>query len=216
MLRDLLDALRCPADHDETWLIALVQRAEGPSLVEATLSCPLCSARYAIRDGVGDFGGRPASDVVPRDGTLIVPTLPDADALAAWLGVTGGLTPVALAGQCTTLGAAIGALVEVPQLWINPDATPSPAASALVTPQRAPLGSGTLAALAVDATHAATPSLLHSLVRAVRHGGRVVAPAWATLPAGLTAVARDDAWQVADVATPARGLVTLRRRPPDV
>lgn len=217
MLRDLLDALRCPRDHEESWLVAMVHHADGPLLREADLACPVCGAEFPVRGGVASFtvmdrptlhthepGATPTDDV----GAL---------RLAAQLGVTGGMLPILLAGRCATAGAALAEYVDVPQIWVNgaPEAAERPPLlSRVEVGERLPLGVGTLAAAAVDAAHA-TPALLAGLVRAVRQGGRIVAPAGTECPAGVRELARDDREWVAEVTASASGLVELRRRAPD-
>ncbi|MFY7947713.1 MAG: hypothetical protein ACOVRP_00720, partial [Gemmatimonas sp.] len=79
MLRDLLDALRCPRPHDESWLVAMVHHAEGADLRDADLACPVCGAEFVIHEGVARFdppvGPPPAVEL-------------EAMRLAAMLGVT--------------------------------------------------------------------------------------------------------------------------------
>ena len=208
MLRDLLDALRCPRPHDESWLVAMVHHAEGADLREADLACPVCGAEFVIHEGVARFdppvGPPPA---VERE----------AMRLAAMLGVTEGQQPVLLAGAYADAGTALAELVPVPQLWLNARRTaprPVTLVGALEVRGRVPLGVDTLAGAALDGAHSDGP-MLDSVVRAVRRGGRLVAPATALLPAGVQVVARDAHELVAEVTTRASGLVALRRRAPD-
>ncbi|AMW04338.1 hypothetical protein [Gemmatimonas phototrophica] len=208
MLRDLLDALRCPMPHEESWLVAMVYEAEGPLLRRADLSCPVCAAEYIIRDGIARF----AEPLAGRDDRA-----PDPMRLAALLGVTDGHLPVLLSGRYTLAGDALGALIPVPQVWVNAQAVARPGApglSEMLVRDRVPLGVATLAAAAVDATHA-TPAMLASVIRAVQQGGHVIAPAETPLPDGLKELARDGEEWVAEVTARASGLIELRRRAPD-
>jgi len=207
MLRDLLDSLRCPRPHAESWLVAMVHRADGPFLIEADLACPVCGAEFRIIDGTAHFD-------------VSVPGQPD-DALdatrtAALLGLTEGYLPVLLTGSYASTGGALADLVPIAQVWLNPPAgvaAPAAPCSTLAVRERLPLGVETLAAAAVDPAHA-TPDMLASIVRAVRVGGRVLAPAGTPMPAGLKELAHDTAEWVAEVTTRASGLVELRRRGP--
>jgi len=204
MFRDLLDALRCPRDHEESWLVAMVSKATGPILLEAELACPLCGAEFIVREGVAHFG-EPAPAVSAR--------VPDPERVAALLGVTGGHQPVLLTGHYARAGAALSALSDAPQLWLDapPDAAPTgPAISQITGASRLPLGADTLAAAAIDAVHT-HPALLQSIVRAVRQGGRIVAPAETPLPDTLRALARDAQEWVAETTTRPSGLTQLRR-----
>lgn len=214
MLRDLLDALRCPAPHDESWLVAVVTRADGRLLWEADLACPVCASEFTVRRGVASFGGvpRPSSEAEP-----------DAERLAALLGVLDGERPVLLTGAYARAGTALAALTTAPQLWLDaptdaPTDTPTDAPtdvtarrSLLVGCPRLPLGVDTLAAAAVDAAHTA-PDMLASIVRALGQGARLVAPVATPLPPGVRELARDAAEWVAETTTRASGLIELRRR----
>ena len=205
MLRDLLDSLRCPRAHAESWLVAMVHRADGPVLLDADLACPVCGAEFRIIDGTAQFD---AAEPGVRDEAM------DATRTAALLGLSEGHLPVLLTGRYAGTGAALGELVPLPQVWLNPSGgLPAPAVprSTLVVRARLPLGVETLAAAAVDAAHA-NSVMLASIVRAVRVGGRVLAPAPVPIPDGLRALARDDEAWVAEVTVRASGLVELRRR----
>jgi uncharacterized protein YbaR (Trm112 family) len=214
MQRDLLDALRCPGDHDESWLVAMVHVAVGSDLRDAELACPVCGAEYRVTEGVAHFA---AATVRPEPGTH-----GDADPLmgdmvvrlAALLGVSESRHPVALFGRYAAASAALAAMVEAPQLLVN--AGPGPVAAIathLYVGDRLPFGAHTLAAVAVDATHATGP-MLASAAHALRVGGRLVAPADASLPSGMRELARDAHEWVAETTARANGLVELRRHAP--
>jgi uncharacterized protein YbaR (Trm112 family) len=207
MLRDLLDSLRCPRPHEESWLVAMVHRADGPNLLDAELACPVCGAEFRVTDGVARF-----DEPVPAHLGEPVHAL----RLAAQLGVTEGVVPVLLTGGYTSAGAELSALTPVPQVWVNgSEGNLRPVSgSVIIVSGRVPLGVETLAGAAVDEAHAET-DMLESIVRAVRIRGRIVAPAHIPLPSGVRELARDDAEWVAEVTTRASGLVELRRRAPD-
>ena len=208
MQRDLLDALRCPVPHEESWLVAMVHQAVGLTLREATLACPVCSAEYSIVDGVAYF----AAGEVPTHHAW------DNDALvwrlAAQLGVGESTQPVVLVGAYGASSAPLAQKVAAPQLLVNTAGAPAaPGASRMVVADRLPFGVSTLAAVAVDAGHA-TEVMLASAARALRPGGRLVAPMHAIIPAGMRELARDDTEWVAETTTRASGLIELRRRAP--
>ena len=62
MLLSLVDSLRCPAGHEGTSLVLSVESWSGKRVSEGLLGCPLCHARYPIRQGAVDFTGG-SSDV---------------------------------------------------------------------------------------------------------------------------------------------------------
>lgn len=208
MLRDLLDALRCPNPHDESWLVAMVYEADGPRLLTADLACPVCGAEYTIAGAIARFGEPPV---------LRHAAAPDPGRLAALLGVTEGVLPLLLTGRYATAGESLATLVPVPQVWVDADApwpADAPLVSSMMVHDRLPLGVATLAAAAVDAAHS-TPVMLSSVVRAVQTGGRILAPAGTPLPEGVKELARDQDEWVGEVTARASGLIELRRRAPD-
>ena len=81
MFIELTDHLRCPAEHDESYLVLLPDRMEGRSVREGRLGCPVCGRTYQIADGVLDVGGAG----VPDPG----PTLLTAEAATAFIGLSG-------------------------------------------------------------------------------------------------------------------------------
>jgi uncharacterized protein YbaR (Trm112 family) len=215
MQRDLLDALRCPGTHEESWLVAMVLEARGSALLAAELACPVCGAEFRIVDGIayipGLAPGSTPEPALPSEPLAIDPVL----RLAALLGVVESDLPVALVGRYAAASVALASVVSAPQLLVNSGAViPAPGVSRLVVADRLPLGVETLAAIAVDAEHA-TPAVLESAARALRLGGRLVASADAPVPAGLRELARDASEWVAETTARASGLVELRRRAPE-
>jgi uncharacterized protein YbaR (Trm112 family) len=57
MFIELTDHLRCPADHEESYLVLLPDRMEDRSVREGRLGCPMCGRTYTLSDGVLDLGG---------------------------------------------------------------------------------------------------------------------------------------------------------------
>jgi uncharacterized protein YbaR (Trm112 family) len=81
MFIELTDHLRCPADHDEAFLVLLPDRVEGRSIRTGTLGCPICDRRFALQDGVLDTGDTPSPGLEPGKLT--------AEALAPLAGLNG-------------------------------------------------------------------------------------------------------------------------------
>lgn len=213
MLRDLLDGLRCPHLHEESWLVAMVHEANGPELISADLACPVCGQEFLVRGGVAHFGDAP----VPATNTA--DDEPDALRVAALLGAADGALPVLLAGHYARAGRRLADLTALAQVWINshPDVHTVPGCSPIALPPDVvllPLGVATLSAAALDAEHT-DPRFLASVVRAVKTGGRLVAPVQTPLPEGVKELARDATEWVAEVTAHASGLIELRRRAPD-
>jgi uncharacterized protein YbaR (Trm112 family) len=81
MFIELTDHLRCPADHEESYLVLLPDRMEDRSVREGRLGCPVCGRTYSLADGVLDLGGA-APDPPP-------PTLLEPEPLTALMGLGG-------------------------------------------------------------------------------------------------------------------------------
>jgi len=84
MFIELTDHLRCPAEHDEAFLVLLPDLVEGRSVRTGTLGCPLCDRRFTLRDGVFDAGGAPPAAALSPGGGPLGP-----DALAPLVGLGG-------------------------------------------------------------------------------------------------------------------------------
>ena len=59
MFIELTDHLRCPADHDESFLVLLPDKMDGRSVRTGQLGCPVCGRTYAVMEGVLELGGAP-------------------------------------------------------------------------------------------------------------------------------------------------------------
>jgi hypothetical protein len=92
MFIELTDHLRCPADHDEAFLVLLPEVLEGRSVRTGTLGCPVCDRHFVLRDGVLDTGGAPPLRPDAGPGRLTP------EALAPLAGVNGPGGYLVLAG----------------------------------------------------------------------------------------------------------------------
>src|SRR4051812_10451294 len=97
---ELIDLLRCPVDHEETWLVAAFTKLDGRDVVEGKLGCPICRAEYPIRNGIGYFGGEIAADESSEEVMMT----------AAFLDLTSPGKTVLLAGAFGNLSAEISDL----------------------------------------------------------------------------------------------------------
>jgi uncharacterized protein YbaR (Trm112 family) len=195
MFVELVDSLRCVRPHEDSWLVAVAERVEARHLLDGTLGCPVCTARYPVRDGVADFtdGATPrGADVT--DGTA--PSPDEAVRLAALLGLDDAPGLVVLAGACAAPLRLLREMVPATFLLVNA-APPAdgPPVSVLRTAGVLPLAAGCARAVALDASNAA---LLAGAVASLRAGGRLVAPAALPLPDGVRELARDERQWVAE------------------
>ena len=207
MFIELVDALRCPVAHAESWLVAAAIRMEARHIVDGTLGCPVCSAEYPIRDGVVDFRthpGQPVALASTHDPALAL-------RLAAMLDLADSHGFAVLLGAWGSHAGALSAVAETPLLLIDPpgDVGGSPGISVLRCDGCVPLAIGAARATAIDNGDSAR---VESAVRATRAKGRVLAPVSVELPAGVRELVRDDAVWVGERASDVSPLVTLHVR----
>ncbi len=194
MHAELIDILRCPVPHADSWLVAVATRTEGRDLLEGTLGCPVCRAEYRLSDGVVRFASPLAAASLPApfegpDGAV---------RLAALLDLTDARGVALLLGAWCALAPAVQAIAPSRLLLLD---SPSPIELggkifAMEAGPAVPLAAGALHAAAIDAAHG-SPGQVEGVVRAVRPGGRIVAPVAVPLPSGVAEIARDDAVWVA-------------------
>ena len=177
MFIELTDLLRCTADHSESYLVLLPGEMDGRHVVTGDLGCPVCGRVVHLVDGVADFGGG-----VPSDGKTTL----TAEALAAFLGITGPGGYVALSGGVTSLAEELGQLLpEVGLVLINPAADrPSGLAAGVLRAGRHPLKQSCLRGAVLGADVVDDPDRVAQTAGSVLPGLRVVGES-GTLPAGL-------------------------------
>jgi uncharacterized protein YbaR (Trm112 family) len=208
MFIELVETLRCPTPHEESWLVLAAGRMAARHVVDGTLGCPVCKAEFPIRNGVVDFRRLPAAQAAPSH-----PGDPEqAMRLAAFLGLDDALGYALLMGEWGAHALELRGLVECPLILCDPpaDVDAAPGLSILRTDGPVPLAAGSARATALDA--GAGTERISSAVRATRAKGRMVARASVDLPEGVRELARDDREWVAEREPAASPLVTLRTR----
>lgn len=212
MFIELVDDLRCPRSHEETWLVASTNRTVGRDIIEGTLGCPSCRAEYPIREGVVWFGEPGlAGDPAPGRSLPADPEL--AMRLAAFLDLSDAQGLALLAGAWGPAAQSLRGIVPPHLVLLNPQ--PPVAAgegiSVLEIASGIPLADATCRGVALDDAHA-DAAHVDDAVRVLRPRGHLVAPASTPTPAGVTELARDEQLWVAERnAAPAR-LVSLQSR----
>jgi uncharacterized protein YbaR (Trm112 family) len=197
---ELIDLLRCPEPHEETWLVAAFNRMSGRDVIDATLGCPLCKREFVVREGVVIFGDAVEGKWLP--GT-------DPTYIAAYLNMTSPGSIVLLAGAPASQSSAIAEVTSA--VVISLDASDSKSSERVLEFRgvtRLPLGTSSVDGVALDEAHS-TDLLLSESARVLRPGGRLVVAAAASLPAQFHELARD-ADQI--VAERKHELVTLERK----
>lgn len=209
MFIELVDALRCPVPHEESWLVASATRMEARHIVEGTLGCPVCRAEYPIRRGVVDFRRAPSPQVSPTESPRRDPAA--AMRLAAFLGLADAGGFAVLLDAWGAQASALRELVETPLIVVDPPAGTEgePGVSVLLSDGPIPLAAGAARGTAI---HGEAPLRVAEAVRVTRTGGRLVAPAGVALPDGLRELARDETLWVAEKEPEGSPLVTLHVR----
>jgi uncharacterized protein YbaR (Trm112 family) len=207
MFIELVDALRCPVAHEESWLVAAADRMEARHIVDGTLGCPVCAAEYPIRNGVVDF--RRAVSSITGDATPADPEL--AMRLAALLDLSESHGFAVLLGAWGNQAPALGAVVDVPLVLVDPPEhiAGSSGISVIRCDGPLPLADGAARAMAIDA---ASSARLDSAIRATRPKGRVLAPVSVERPADVRELARDELLWVGERDTPRSPLISLHVR----
>lgn len=215
MFIELVDSLRCLEPHEETWLVAAVDRRDGRHIMHGTLACPICRRAYPIRDGIGWFAREPAAAIphltIPRgrgDGPVDDDRFTRAAALLGLLDA-GGI--VVLGGPWTEVADRLPALGVSHVVVLNAHTAPeSPQeVSALVVEDQLPFRQTAVRACALGGG-TATDALVASAATVLRSRGRLVAAVSARVPAAITELARDEADWVGERAAVASPPVPLR------
>lgn len=212
MFIEVVDAFRCPRPHELTWLVASADRLLDRDILTGELGCPVCGARYPILDGVADFRAAEARTPAPAAPAASPSELSErAIRAAALLGLTepGGL--VVLAGAWGEAAHEVAALVEgIHVLAVDPLGTVSSGFGVSVAraPDILPMRPESARAIALDDAHAGA-AFLASSVAALKPSGRLLAPAPASIPAGVVERARD----AHDWLGEKQDLTTLARAP---
>jgi uncharacterized protein YbaR (Trm112 family) len=168
MFIELTDHLRCPEDHEESFLVLLPDKIDERSVVTGQLGCPVCGRTYLVRGGILELGGAPTGVT----GT----TRLTADALTALAGLSGP-------GGYFTLVGPLGSLATefhesnpgVALVAINPpaDVVDAPAIS-VIRAARIPLKSRSMRGVALGPGFGDDPFWIGEATRVVLPGLRIV------------------------------------------
>ena len=214
MFVELVDLLRCPNPHEDTWLVAAADATAERHIVHGTLGCPVCRAEFPVRDGIVHFDADASCAV--DDGTL--PHLDDGERaaeamrLAALLDLSSAGGTIVLGGTWQGCADAVLALADVRVLLLDPPRVPALREEvSAVRGAPMPVAAGGVRGVALD-ERTADAGRVAAAARALRLGGRLVAPAAAPLPDGVTELARDGRHWVAERAAGPSQLVPLARK----
>jgi uncharacterized protein YbaR (Trm112 family) len=180
---ELIDSLRCPVPHADSWLVAAASETVDRHIVRGTLGCPVCHAEYEIRDGAVWFGAEepPAAFIIPPNDEVIrlaaLLSVDDRDGLYVLEGAWG-----AMAAAASAFSTAARFILVSPPLGCEAEGTLRGAGDLL------PLAAASVRGIALGRDSAA---LAESAARALGTKGRLIAPASTPVPNGINEMARD-------------------------
>jgi uncharacterized protein YbaR (Trm112 family) len=169
MFIELTDHLRCPADHDEAFLVLLPDVMEDRSVKSGQLGCPVCNRTFRIENGVLDIGGAPTSGAA---GSAL-----DAEGVTALAGVNGPGGYMALVGPVASLWKEVAELQPgVALVGINPaeDVTDQAPRFSAIRGHRIPIKSRAMRGVVLGRPYADDPAWVREAARVVLPGLRVV------------------------------------------
>ena len=167
MFIELTDHLRCPADHDESFLVLLPGTMEGRSVRTGHLGCPVCGRTFELADGVLDVG----EALVSGKGSAL-----DAEGLTALVGLHGPGGYLTLVGPLASLWREVAALNPgVALVAVNPPTDVSDTDGiSVVRGGRLPIKSGSMRGVVLGRPFADDPHWIREAARVVLPGLRVV------------------------------------------
>ncbi|HEX5632511.1 MAG TPA: hypothetical protein VFX50_04755 [Gemmatimonadales bacterium] len=191
MFIELTDHLRCPAAHDESFVVLLPDEVVGRYVRAGQLGCPACGKVYRVEGGVLDMGDAPP--VAPDE------AVPDAEALAALVGLGGPGGFLVLAGSAAARAAdLVAALPGVHVAAVNPPAGVQDGAGvSVLRASRLPVRSASMRAVVLGAPFGADEAWQREAARAVLPGLRVVGQGGTPTVPGLALLAEAEGWWVA-------------------
>jgi uncharacterized protein YbaR (Trm112 family) len=166
---ELTDHLRCPLDHDESFLVLLPDVMAGRSVRTGSLGCPVCNRVFQLEDGVLDTGDAPPPSTVSASAL-------DADAITALVGLSGP-------GGYLTLVGGVGALWRevaernpgVTLVAVNPPANVADGGElSVVRSGRLPIKTRSMRGVVLSRPFANDPHWIREAARVVLPGLRVV------------------------------------------
>ena len=189
MFIEAIDKLRCIREHEDSWLVAKFVEMRDRDFWEGELGCPVCEARYMVRQGVVYFSPmRPRATPVQTTGDL-----PDElFALAAMLDLSSPDRTIVLCDAWTVFAEKISEISD-PHVFVVNGASPEDPSECIynvVSEAAIPLGGESVDAVALGAGSSA--AMVQSAVSVLREGGRLVAETGVEVPADVLLLASDD------------------------
>ncbi len=166
MFIELTDHLRCPAEHDEQFLVLLPERIEDRWVRAGDLGCPVCGRAFRVDDGIFEAGEPPAAR-----GASALPA--EAVAALAGLGGPGGylvLVGGAAANAAGELVPGVGVVAVNPE----PAIADGTGGASVIRGSRLPLKSSSMRAVVLGPGYADDALWIAEAMRVTLPGLRIV------------------------------------------
>ena len=195
MFIELIDLLRCPVDHEDSWLVAAFTKMDGRFVIEGKLGCPVCSASYAIARGVAEFVSRDVDGDTPHI------TADDTLRFGALLGLTRPGKTIVIEGPEAASAFALAEMSQCRVIVLNApeDFGESESVGTVTASERIPLAAASADGIIATSTRGAR---LQEAARILKPGGRIVAGADAAVTPVFRELARDDRNVVGEAVGP--------------
>ena len=193
MFIELTDHLRCPAPHEESFLVLLPDVIERRSVRRGLLGCPACNASYRIEEGVARFGGGAA----PAVAAPVAP--PPVEGVAAFLGLSGPGGYVALVGDVASLAGELATAVPgVHLVGVNaPAGTTEAERVSLLEAPALPIKARQLRGVVLGGGYGGDPAWVAEGVRVLLPGLRLAGAGPAPATGSVELLAEAGGWWVA-------------------
>jgi uncharacterized protein YbaR (Trm112 family) len=195
---ELIDLLRCPNQHADSWMVAAFYKMDGRFVLDGRLGCPICSQNYEIRDGIADL--RVELRKLPSSSRQPETDAHDDAALraAALLGLSSPGSLVLLVGAVAGLAERISEMTEARVMAINPVGriTETERIASIRVNDRFPFAPVSVDAIMLD--DSASETLAGDAGRVLRQGGRLVGSSTLRVDGQFRELARDERNVVAE------------------
>lgn len=201
MFIELIDLLRCPVPHEDSWLVAAFTEMDGRFVRKGKLGCPVCSNTYPIIDGTAHFA--PAGS--PGAGVPSAVSEEEVVRAAALLGLTRPGAILVVMGSAVALATQLAEMTDSKLIVVNPriQMDETERVGIVTAGDRIPLADNSADGMIMDDS---SISLIPEAARLLRTGGRIVAGAAAEPGPRFHELARDERNVVAESRGPMVGL----------
>ena len=191
MFIELIDAIRCPADHPPSSLVAAFDTITDRDVESGMLGCPVCRSEFQIRNGELWL----VTTAMPSPATRALNPEEDALRLAASLDLRSDAGFAILRGAWCALADRIADISPTHLVLLDPPLnTPRGLGRSIIhAGGTVPFAPATAVAATIDDNERA-----YALTVAVAPKGRLVGPANIELPRGVKELVRDERWWVAE------------------